>query len=82
MSVGHVARAFEDANIATVIIAVKSFETRMKMMSLPRVLLTPQLLGRPLGNPFDEQQHTKILNSAIKMLETAEQNGTIREAVT
>ena len=82
MSVGHVARAFEDADIATVIIAVKSFETRMKMMSLPRVLLTPQLLGRPLGNPFDEQQHTKILNSAIKMLETAEQNGTIREAVT
>ncbi len=79
MSVGHVARAFEDANIATVIIAVKSFETRMKMMSLPRVLLTPQLLGRPLGNPFDEQQHTKILNTAIKMLETAEQNGTIQD---
>lgn len=79
MSVGHVARAFEDANIATVIIAVKSFETRMKMMSLPRVLLTPQLLGRPLGNPFDEQQHTKILNTAIKMFETAEQNGTMQD---
>ena len=79
MSVGHVARAFEDADIATVIIAVKSFETRMKMMSLPRVLLTPQLLGRPLGNPFDEQQHAEILNSAIRMLETAEQNGTIRD---
>jgi len=79
MSVGHVARAFEDANIATVIIAVKSFETRMKIMSLPRVLLTPQLLGRPLGNPFDEQEHTKILSTAIKMLETAEQNGTIQD---
>lgn len=79
MSVGHVARAFEYANIATVIIAVKSFETRMKMMSLPRVLLTPQLLGRPLGNPFDEQQHTEILNTAIKMFETAKQNGAIQD---
>jgi len=79
MSVGHVARAFEEAKIATVVIAVKSFETRMKMMSLPRVLLTPQLLGRPLGSPFDEQQQIKILKSAVKLLETAGRNGTVQD---
>jgi hypothetical protein len=79
MSVGHVARAFEEAKIATVVIAVKSFEARMRMMSLPRVLLTPQLLGRPLGSPFDEKLQINILSTAIQLLETANQNGTIQD---
>jgi len=79
MSVGHVARAFEDAKIATVVIAVKSFEPRMRMMSLPRVLLTPHLLGRPLGSPFDEKLQIKILKAALQLLETAKVNGTIQD---
>jgi len=79
MSVGHVARAFEEAEIATIVIAVKSFETRMRMMSLPRVLLTPQLLGRPLGSPFDEKLQISILNRALQLLETADLNGTIQD---
>ena len=79
MSVGHVARALEEAKIATVVIAVKSFETRMRMMSLPRVLLVPQLLGRPLGDPFDEKLQTKVLKTAIHLLETAEKSGTIKD---
>jgi len=79
MSVGHVARALEEAKIATVIIAVKAFETRMKMMSLPRVLLTPQLVGRPLGSPFDEKLQTDILNTALKLLEKADGNKTIQD---
>lgn len=77
MSVGHVARALEAAKIATVVIAVKSFETRMRMMSLPRVLLTPELLGRPLGRPFDETGQTAILRKAIELLASAKGNGTI-----
>ncbi len=77
MSVGHAAREFEAAGIATVIIAVKSFETRIKMMSLPRVFLTQELLGRPMGSPFDETGQLGILDRAIDLLETAEKNGTI-----
>ena len=77
MSVGHIARAFETANIATVVIAVKSFETRMKMMSLPRVLLTPELVGRPLGDPFDKIRQKTILKQALALLESALKNGTI-----
>ena len=77
MSVGHVARALEEAKIATIIIAVKAFETRMRMMSLPRVLLTPQLLGRPLGSPFDEKLQISILNAALQLLEKADRNKTI-----
>ncbi|MBC2703528.1 hypothetical protein [Desulfobacula sp.] len=79
MSVGHVARVLEEAKIATIVIAVKSFETRMRMMSLPRVLLTPQLLGRPLGNPFNEKLQITILNRAIQLLERADRNGTIQD---
>jgi len=77
MSVGHIARALEEAKIATIIIAVKAFETRMRMMSLPRVLLTPQLLGRPLGNPFDAKLQISILNAALQLLEKADRNKTI-----
>lgn len=79
MSVGHVARALEEAGIATVVIAVKSFETRMRMMSLPRVLLTPQLMGRPLGSPFDDHLQIRIVKSALQLLETADGNGTISD---
>ncbi|NOX33305.1 MAG: hypothetical protein GXP56_06150 [Deltaproteobacteria bacterium] len=79
MSVGHVARALEEAKIATVIVAVKSFEARMRMMSLPRVLLTPQLMGRPIGGPFDEKLQVKIIKAAIQLLETADRNGIVQD---
>jgi len=79
MSVGHVARALEEAKIATIIIAVKAFETRMRMMSLPRVLLTSELLGRPLGSPFEEKLQIRILNAALQLLEKADRNKTIQD---
>lgn len=79
MSVGHVSRSFEAAGIPTVIIAVKSFENRMRSMALPRVLLTRELLGRPMGNPFDRDRQTAVLEAALGLLETAEENGTIQE---
>lgn len=78
MSVGHVARAFETAGIATVIIAVKAFEARMKMMALPRVLLTHELMGRPLGEPFNEAKHRDILRAGLDLLIEAKANGTIK----
>ncbi len=77
MSVGHIAREFEAVGMATVVIAVKSFEPRVRMMSLPRVLLTSHLLGRPLGNPFDEKGQADILKQAIDLLENATANGTV-----
>ncbi len=77
MSVGHVARALEEVEISTVVIAVKSFETRMRMMSLPRTLLTPNLLGRPMGDPHDNEEQTSILKAAFNLLESAPKNGTV-----
>ena len=81
MSVGHVAREFERAGMATVIIAAKSFESRMRMMALPRVLLTPELLGRPIGPPFDRQRQYAVVSQALALLETATQNSTLEYAV-
>ena len=81
MSVGHIARELESDGIATVVIAVKSFETRMKMMSLPRVLLTPYLLGRPMGRPFDRAGQLGILQQAVDLLENAAGNGMVKEYI-
>ncbi len=78
MSVGHIARALEENNIPTVIIAVKAFESRMRMMSLPRVLLVPEVMGRPMGAPHDSARHSYILSQALDLLETATANASIQ----
>ncbi len=77
MSVGHVARLLEEAGIATVIIAVRAFEVRMRMMTLPRVLLTPHLMGRPLGPPGNEARQLETIAAALKLLEGATAAGTV-----
>jgi hypothetical protein len=79
MSVGHIARLLEDAGIATVIIAVKAFLPRMKAMTLPRVLLTPHLLGRPIGPPNDNVTQRAVLEAALELLATADGPGAILE---
>lgn len=79
MSVGHIARELESSGIATVVVAVKSFETRIRMMSLPRVLLTAHLLGRPMGSPFDRAGQDDILRKALSLLESATANATVKE---
>lgn len=78
MSVGHVARGLEEAGLPTVIVAVRSFQTRMEMMSLPRVLLTNNLLGRVFGAPGEAEGHREVLIEALKLLRDAEINTTIR----
>ncbi len=77
MSVGHVARALEESSLSTVIIAVRSFRVRMEMMSLPRVLLTDNIMGRVLGQPGDTQAQRAILGEALQLLENANSNGAI-----
>jgi len=77
MSVGHVARLLEEAGIATVVVAVRSFENRMRMMSLPRVLLTPHPMGRPVGAPGDRLTQIAVLQRALDLLETATAGSTV-----
>lgn len=79
MSVGHIARAFEENGIPTVIIATKAFRPRLEVMSLPRLVLTPYPMGRPLGAPNNAVGQRQTLLAALDLLETAEVNGTIIE---
>jgi hypothetical protein len=78
MSVGHAARLFEKAGIATVIIAVKAFGEMLASMSLPRVLLTNHPMGRPVGPPMDREYQTEVVSAALDMLEDTSQGGSIR----
>ncbi|MEM9203600.1 MAG: hypothetical protein AAGC53_18315 [Actinomycetota bacterium] len=78
MSVGHVARLLETAGIPTVMIASETFAGRMTPMSIPRLLLTPQPLGRPLGAPGDIERQRFVLNEAKTLLETATSGATVR----
>lgn len=77
MSVGHVARLLEESGIATVIVAALAFESRMKMMALPRVLLTPHIVGRPFGPPGDGERQRAVVTAALELLENATRGGTV-----
>ncbi len=77
MSVGHVARLLEESGIPTVLIAVRAFRARLEMMTLPRVVLTPHLMGRPIGPPGDRSRQRQTLEAALDLLREAPKAGTI-----
>ena len=72
MSVGHATREFEAAGIATVIVASEPFRPTLEVMSLPRVLLTPHPMSRPLGRPGDSERQIKVIKKALALLENAD----------
>ena len=67
----------EAAGIATVIVAVSAFRDQLQKMTLPRVVTTPHLLGRPLGSPGDRNRQRESVMAALNLLEGAKQVGTI-----
>ncbi len=71
MSVGHVARILEENNLPTVIIATEAFSEKLASMSLPRIVLTPFPMGRPLGKPGNYNQHEIVLKESLKLLKSA-----------
>ena len=79
MSVGHVARAFEQAGIPSVVIMSKVFKDRTAAMNPARILLTPHPMGRPLSAPFDVEKQRDVLKAGLSLLETATDGGTIVE---
>lgn len=76
---GHLARLLEQAGIATVIVAIRAFRSILVGMTLPRVLLTPHVLGRPVGPPQDSERQAETLRAALELLESAKQGGAIQE---
>jgi hypothetical protein len=65
--------------MSTVIVGVQAFRLRLESMTPPRVLITPHLMGRPLGAPGDRNRQRTAIEAALGLLERAEQPGTFVE---
>jgi len=63
----------EEAGIPTVVVAVAAFEQPLRKMALARVLLTPFLMGRPVGPVGDAETQKQVLRAALDLLESARQ---------
>ncbi|MDA2979225.1 MAG: hypothetical protein O3B42_05615 [Actinomycetota bacterium] len=77
MSVGHIARGLEQAGVPTVTVMVKAFQHRAEQMKLPRTLLTRFPMGRPLGAVHDRERHADVVATALNLLVTATEAGTV-----
>ena len=77
MSVGHVARALEAAGMRTVAVYIEAFSHYAEAMHLPRTLVTPHPMGRPLGPPFAAGRQRQVIEAALRLVDTAEVPGTL-----
>ncbi len=67
-SVGLVARALEAVGIATVSVFVRAFAYVAGQLRVPRVLVTPHLLGRPVGPVGDRPRQQEVVRAALRLL--------------
>ena len=77
VSVGHVARRIEEQGMATSAIFIDAFEVHARQMSLPRVLLTPNPMGRPVGPPHRAGAQRAVVHAALGLIEAATGPGTV-----
>ena len=69
----------EAAGISTVIVAVRAFRPRLEAMRVPRLVVTPWPMGRPLGLPGDIATQRATIVAALRLLETADRGGSVIE---
>jgi hypothetical protein len=72
VTVGHVARAIEAAGIPTVSIYIEAFRPDAQLLKPARTLITPNIMGRPLGLPHRRDQQLAIIRVGLRLLETAD----------
>jgi hypothetical protein len=77
--VGHLARVFEAAGIPTVAFGVQAFKSRMLPMSIPRLVVTPHLMGKTLGRPGDKATQLNYIRAGLNMLKNASEGKTLIE---
>ena len=78
-SVGLVARALERAGIPTVCVFVAAFRHVAGRLRLPRVLVTPHLMGRTVGPAGDRHRQREVVRAALDLLVNADGPETVRE---
>jgi hypothetical protein len=79
VSVGHVARGFEEAGIPTVSVFVRAFRHVTEVMKLPRAVITQHPMGRPLGGPGDRERQRTVIEAALGLFDSATAGGTVVE---
>ena len=79
MSVGHVARAVEEAGIPTVVVSVRAFAHVADRMSLPRTVVTRHPMGRPMGPAGDVARQREVLDAALGLALHASAGGSMVE---
>ena len=72
-------RGFEAAGIPTVAFGVQAFKSRLLPMSIPRLVLTPELIDKTLGRPHDKSTQMEYLKTGIGLLESATVGKTLIE---
>ena len=63
--------------MATVAIFIEAFSHYAEGMLLPRTLVTPHPMGRPLGPPGANNRQFEVIEAALQLVETATGPGTL-----
>ncbi len=80
-SVGLVARALESVGIPTVSVFIRAFRHTAVRLRVPRVLVTPHLMGRTIGPVGDGTRQRQVVEAALALLAEAEAGSVIRDFV-
>ncbi|MBA2529737.1 MAG: hypothetical protein H0V19_07225 [Euzebyales bacterium] len=78
-SVGLVAKALEAAGIPTVSVFIRAFRHTAVKLNVPRVLVTPHLMGRTIGPVGDRARQRHVVEAALQLLQQADAPGTIED---
>ncbi len=63
--------------MVTVVVYIEAFSHYAQAMRLPRTLVTPHPMGRPLGPPGDTGRQREVVAAALRLVDTATGPGTI-----
>jgi hypothetical protein len=78
-SVGLVARALEAAGIPTVSVFIRAFRHTAVKLQVPRVLVTPHLMGRTIGPAGDQSRQRAVVEATLQVLQDAQVGATIQD---
>ncbi len=67
-SVGLVSRALEEQGIPTVSVFIRAFAHVARQLQVPRVLVTPHLMGRTIGAVGDRAGQREVVEAALRLL--------------
>lgn len=54
-------------------IMVQSFGHIPGLMNVPRTLVVPHPMGRPIGAPHDGERHSEVVGAALDLLKLVDQ---------